>query len=266
MIKPGAPHLAAVVLLLAGCASKGDLRRIEDQLVLSRQEAARRDTASASRLNEILTLQRRLSDSLGQATRTVVALSAQLQGFRGDVSNDLYNVQQQLVQVQALTGQSQQRLTELRTQLDARSEQISAAKPEPSAPGDSTRPSGPSADQIYEASLSQLRKGSPGTARMGFLQFVRSYGQDPRLPDALYFIGESYATESPDSAAGYYGQVVSGFPRSARAATSLYKLGLVAERRKDVEGAKGFYQRVTKEYPSSDEAALARDRLKSLGR
>lgn len=263
-----APRLAALGLmtLVAGCASKGDLRRVEDQMILSRQEAARRDTVAANRLNDILVLQRRLSDSLELATRSIGTLAAQFQGFRGDVSNDLYNVQQQLVQVQALTGQSQQRLTELRTQLDARSEQMSAARTDAAAPGDSTRPAGPSADQMYEASLSQLRRGSPGTARMGFQQFIKNYGQDPRLADALYFIGESYAADSPDSAAAYYGQVVSGYPRSTRAATSLYKLGLVAERRKDVEGAKGFYQRVIKEYPASDEAALARDRLKSLGR
>jgi tol-pal system protein YbgF len=269
MTQPTVPRLAAlgIAVLLAGCASKGDLRRVEDQLVLSRQESARRDSAAATRLTEILQLQRSLSDSLAQATRSFGAVSAQLQSFRGDVSNDLYNVQQQLVQVQALTGQSQQRLTELRTQLDARSEQLGASRAEPPAQGDSAaRPSGPSADQMYEASLGQLRRGSPGTARMGFQQFIRTYSQDARLPDALYFIGESFAADTPDSAAAYYGQVVSGYPKSARAATSLYKLGLVAERRKDIEGAKGFYQRVTKEYPASDEAALARDRLKSLGR
>lgn len=262
------PRLAALgaALLLAGCASKGDLRRVEDQLVLSRQDAARRDSTTAARLTQLLALQRQLYDSLSQTQRSVSALSGQLQGFQGNVSNDMYNVQQQLVQIQALTGQSQQRLTELRTQLDARSEQLGAAHPDAAAGGDSTRPSGPSADQMYEASLGQLRKGSPGTARMGFQQFARTYPQDVRLPDALYFIGESYAAEAPDSAAAYYGQVVSGYPRSVRAATALYKLGLVAERRKDLEGARGFYQRVTKEYPTSDEAALARDRLKSLGR
>lgn len=262
------PRLLALgaALLLVGCASKGDLRRVEDQLVLSRQDAVRRDSANAARLSQILVMQRQIYDSLAQTQRAVSALSVQLQGFQGSVSNDLYSVNQQLVQVQALTGQSQQRLTELRTQLDARSEQLGAARTDGAAGAESAPAGGPSADQMYEASLGQLRKGSPGTARMGFQQFVRTYPQDPRLPDALYFIGESYAAESPDSASAYYGQVVSGYPKSVRAATSLYKLGLVAERRKDLEGARGFYQRVTKEYPASDEAALARDRLKSLGR
>jgi hypothetical protein len=40
--------------------------------------------------------------------------------LKGDLSTDLYNLQQQLVQLPELTGQSQQRLTELRTRLEAR--------------------------------------------------------------------------------------------------------------------------------------------------
>ena len=43
----------------------------------------------------------------------------QFVGVKGDLATDLYNIQQQLVQLQELTGQSQQRLSELRTQLEA---------------------------------------------------------------------------------------------------------------------------------------------------
>ncbi len=256
---------------LGGCASKGDLRRVEDQLVLSRAEAARQDSARAARLTEIITLQQRIRDSLGAGQRALNAsLQASLQSLRGDISSDLYNIQQQLVQVQALTGQSQQRLTELRTQLEARSEQLNTAPAAPS-PGDSGRttaqPSAgnPPAGQIYETSLQQLRRGSPGTARLGFRELLRLYPSDSRVADATYFIGESFAAEAPDSAAQYYGAVVQGYPTSDRAATSLYKLGLLAERRKSIDAARTFYQRVVKEYPKSDEAALARDRLKTLG-
>ena len=51
-----------------------------------------------------------------------------------------------------------------------------------------------------------------------------------------------------------------------RAPSALYNLGLLAERRKDTAKAKDAYQRVVQKYPQSDEAALARDRLKALGR
>jgi tol-pal system protein YbgF len=270
------PRLAPFLLLggvaLGACASKGDLQRIEDRMVMDRAEASRQDSARAIQLREVIVMQQRIMDSLTAGDRAVrAALTAGLQGLKGDLAGDLYDIQQQLVQVQALTGQSQQRLTELRTQLEARSEQLNAGRP---AARDSSVPAGtlpttanaPSADQAYEASLQQLRRGSIGTARMGFREFLRLYPSEPRVADATYFVGESFAAEAPDSAAVFYAQVAQNYPTSARAATSLYKLGLLAERRKDAEAAKTYYQRVVKDYPKSDEAALARDRLKTIGR
>jgi tol-pal system protein YbgF len=171
------------------------------------------------------------------------------------------------VQLQELTGQSQQRLTELRTRLEARSAQIETAPP---MPGDSARPAPdggtPSADQMYESSLAQLRRGSLSTARLGLREMIRLHPTSERAPDALYFIGQSFASENPDSAAAYYRQVVDQHGASPRAASALYNLGLLAERRKDTAGARQAYQQVAEKYPRSDEAALARDRLKALGR
>jgi tol-pal system protein YbgF len=184
--------------------------------------------------------------------------------LRGDLASDLYNIQQQLVQLQELTGQSQQRLSELRTQLEARGEQIATT-----TAGDTSRPAqSPAAsdDQMYEASLAQLRRGSTSTARLGLREMLRVYPNSPRAGDALYFIGQSFAAENPDSASAYYEQVVQRHPTSSRAASALYNLGLLAERRKETRKARDAYQRVVQKYPQSDEAALARDRLKTLGR
>jgi tol-pal system protein YbgF len=119
---------------------------------------------------------------------------------------------------------------------------------------------------MYEASLAQLRRGSTTTARLGLREMLKTYPTSPRASDALYFIGQSFAADSPDSAGAYYSQVVDQYPTAARAPSALYNLGLLAERRKDNAKAKDAYQRVVQKYPQSDEAALARDRLKALGR
>jgi tol-pal system protein YbgF len=255
--------LAPVLLAGAavGCASKGDVQMVQGEVALLKAEMARRDSARAAELTEVIQLQRRVMDSLTANRRAVAQL-------KGDLATDLYNIQQQLVQLQELTGQSQQRLTELRTRLEAQRSQIETVPP--GTPGDSARPvpsgANASADQMYEASLAQLRRGSLSTARLGLREMIRLHPTSERTPDALYFIGQSFASENPDSAAAYYGQVVERYPSSPRAASALYNLGLLAERRKDNAGARGAYQRVAEKYPQSDEAALARDRLKALGR
>lgn len=256
----GALAPALLAGAVAGCATKGDVQMVQGEVALLKAESARRDSARAAELGQVIQLQRRIMDSLTANRRAVAQL-------KGDLSTDLYNIQQQLVQLQELTGQSQQRLTELRTRLEARGAQIESAPP---APGDSARPdpsgASASADQMYEASLAQLRRGSLSTARLGLREMIRLHPTSERTPDALYFIGQSYATENADSAAAYYGQVVEKHAASPRAASALYNLGLLAERRKDTAGARASYQRVAEKYPQSDEAALARDRLKALGR
>ena len=242
---------------LGGCVSKSDIQGVQDDVALFKAETARRDSARAAQLTQVIQVQQRVMDSLTSSRKAVSQL-------RGDLASDLYNIQQQLVQLQELTGQSQQRLSELRTRLEARSEQISTT-----APGDTSTPSpssNASADQMYEASLAQLRRGSTSTARQGLREMLRTYPTSTRAGDALYFIGQSFAAENPDSAAVYYDQVVQKYPTSSRAGSALYNLGLVAERRKETKKARDAYQRVVQKYPQSDEAALARDRLKALGR
>jgi TolA-binding protein len=263
------------IVLLGGCATRGDVRRLEDAVLLMRAESIRRDSANVAELRSLAALARTTTDSLA-------AIRAQVAQIKGDLSGELYAIAQQLVQVQELTGQSQQRLTELRTQLEARGEQIAEAPaPTPGAapttqnPGSGTPAStpnptdstaGPSADQIYQASLQQLRRGSVNTARTGFRELLRRHPQSARAPDATYFIGESYAAEQPDSARRYYLQVTERYATSPRAATAVSQLGLLAENRRDLAAARTYYNRVVQGYATSDEAALARDRLGSLGR
>ena len=247
---------------LGACVSKSDVQMVQGEVALLRAETLRRDSSRAAELAEVIELQQRIMDSLAVSRRSVGQL-------KGDLSSDLYNIQQQLVQLQELTGQSQQRLSELRTQLEARSAQLESSPAAPATPGDSAQPEAggsASADQMYEASLAQLRRGSTGTARLGLREMLRTYPSSPRAPDALYFVGQSFAAENPDSAAAYYTQVVDKYPTSPRAGSALYNLGLLAERRKDTAKARDAYQRVVEKYPQSDEAALARDRLKALGR
>jgi tol-pal system protein YbgF len=250
--------------LLAGCALRGDVRKVELQVEALRSELSRGDS-----------LRRVERDSLARVLASVQATLAAEQNalvqIRGDIRSDLQAVQQQLGSLQELTGQSQQRLSELRSRL---------ANPTPApapAPVDTTGaapPSaapappagGPGAGQMYDLTLQQYRRGSFTTARLGFREFLRQYPDDEHAPDAFYYIGESFAAENPDSAAAVYQEVVKRYPNSPRAPSALYKLGLLAEQRGDKAAARTYYARVLAGYPRSDEANLARDKLQTLGR
>jgi len=248
-----------VVVALGACARQSDVNRVETQVRRLREETARADSARAVLLNQIMQLQRRILDSLALQENRLLA-------FRGDIRSDLTEIQKQLVQVQELTGQSQQRLTELRGQVEMRTQAIAqATRTQGDSGGMGAGPSTPSPDQLYDVSLQQLRRGSPQTARLGFQTLLQMYPGHDRAADALFQIGESWSTNQ-DSARVSYDLLQKTFPNSPRAATALYKLGLIAERRGDKAAARAYYQRVVAGYARSDEVTLARDRLQGLGR
>ncbi|HEY9382020.1 MAG TPA: tetratricopeptide repeat protein [Gemmatimonadales bacterium] len=251
----------AVLAALPGCATKGQVRLLEGELRSMRIETARRDSVRASALAAIITLQQRILDSVAAGREALKTLDVRLQG-------DMTDLQRQLLQVQELTGQSQQRLTQLKAQIDTRAEQAEASGAVRPAPGDSAArtaaPPAPSADQMYRSARDQHGRGALATARMAYQELVKNYPADPRVPDALFYIGETFASEAPDSAVAYYGQVVARFRTSPRAPMALYRLGRLEEARRNPAAARGYYDRLIRDYPTSDDADLARDRLKTL--
>jgi tol-pal system protein YbgF len=255
--------LVISLALSAGCALRGDVRRVELQVASLRQDVSASDAARKVQVDSILAL-------IAVVQRALAAQQSYLVQMRGDARTDMLAVQQQLVAIQELTGQSQQRLTEMRSRLEAQARQpvppLESPNPGGVPVGPSGNPAGPGPDQMYDLSLQQFRRGSPGTARLGFREFLRVYPTDQHAPDALFYVGETFAQEDPDSAAAVYQQVVKAYPNSLRAPSALYKLGLLAESRANKAAARTYYQRVVAGYPRSDEANLARDKLQRLGR
>ncbi|HUG28670.1 MAG TPA: tetratricopeptide repeat protein [Gemmatimonadales bacterium] len=256
---------ALLLALLPACATSGAVRRVETQVTVLRVETARRDSVRAAELERVIGLQESLLDSLSQTQQALLA-------FRSATNADITEVARQLVAIQELSGQSQQRLSQLRADLEARYQSGLVAPLNPGVPGDTIGaavtlggPPPPSANQMFQAALMQLRRGSLGTARMGFQQYLMQWPQDAQVPDALYQIGETFATENPDSALAYYDRVLREFPTSPRAPTALYKIGRLSEERNDIPAARAAYQRLLRDYPrAADEVPLAQGRLAAL--
>jgi tol-pal system protein YbgF len=189
---------------------------------------------------------------------------------------------QQLLQIQELTGQSQRRLQELRSSLEARQQEAVPVTPSTTprdsagaaAPGAQTppvaAPSGPPAgspgpNQLFQSSLDQMRRGSPASARRGFEELLRLYPTSELAGEAQFYIGEALAAEGNLAAADTaYGTVVARYSESPRAPTALYKRALLLQQRGNVALARTALNELLRRYPRSDEAQLARDRLRTM--
>jgi tol-pal system protein YbgF len=287
----GVRCLLPLALLATGAcfATREDVQALHTDVQTLRADNARSDSARRVALDRVVASMNIVRDSLGLLSLRVVKM-------QGDVRGDLYNVGQQLLQIQELTGQSQQRVQELRASLEAKQSDIASstatvgspppmgatgapppttgATSAPTAPPRAGAPSPspstgaggtPGPNQLFQISLEQLRRGSPGAARTGLLTLLQQYPTSDLVPDAQFYLGEAYHQEGNAAGAdSAYAAVVSGYPTSPRAPTALYKRALGMEEKGNVTGARGLLNDLVQRYPRSDEAALAKERLRTL--
>ena len=267
----GTTVAGALALATGACfATRGDVRVLQQDLLTARAEAARADSARAAQLNAIIASLDAVNDSLRIS-------AARLSRWQANTTEDIRAVREQILVVQELTGQSQQRLLEFRAQLEERNEQTSVAPAgtTPPAPGAAPAPATgdttaaaapqPGPNQLYQLGYDQLRRGSTSAARAGFEDLLRQYPTSDLAPDAMFYVAETYAAERNEPAAdSTYMQVVARWPRSPRAATALYKHATILQRAGRNSEARQAYERVVREYPRSDEAELARESLRTL--
>ena len=253
-----ARYVPVGALVLGGClASKGDVLLLQTQLQSMQGAAARADTARAPQIYSVLAQVQQSNDS-------VRVLSARLARLQSTVTTDDYEMGRQILQIQELSGQSQRRLQELRASLEERNQGASVA-PTAGAPAAAGGVPGPG--QLFQSSLDQLRRGSTTVARGGFEELLRSYPQSDDAPEALVYIAETYAAERNVVAAdSVYGLVVDRYPASPKAATALYKRAVALRAAGRSSPARTAFERVVREYPRSDEASLAREQLRTMGR
>jgi len=260
----------AVVVAAGACATRSDLRVLQNDLAIMRAESAHSDSAHRAQLDRVAASVTALNDSVRTANTRVYR-------FQGDVQQTLYSIGQQLLAIQELTGQTQRRMQEFRAQVEQQSAAaatVPAPSPGPAGPAtpptrpDSAPAGGPPApgpNQLYQLSLDQLRRGSAGAARAGFEDLVRRYPTSDVAPDAQFYIAESYAAERNMTAAdSAYAAVAQRYPESPRAPTALFKYGLSLQRAGRLAQARQTFDTIVQKYPRSDEAELARDRLRSL--
>jgi len=88
-------RLGAGVLLigLAGCATKGQVRLIEGELRSMRVETARRDSVRAADLAAVIRLQQRIMDSLSEGREALRTLERHLAGHPDDMEANYLGVE-----------------------------------------------------------------------------------------------------------------------------------------------------------------------------
>ena len=245
-------------LILSGCffATKSDFDRLQQDVVGTQASSNAADSVQRAYLIEVTRTVRTLSDSVN-------ALSRRVNAMKTSTESDLAAMKEDIQQLQDLSGQSEQRLRDMRAALEDKTQTAAPAASSDSGSAASSGAPGPA--QLLQAGRDQLLKGGNTAARAAFAELIQKYPRSDLVPEAMFYTAQAYAAErNSDAADAEYASLVTKYPSSPRVPTAMYKRALSLQSQKKTAEARRMFQDIIKRFPRSDEAALADERLQSM--
>lgn len=268
------PLVFSATLAVAGCASGTD-EAVQQDLAQMRKDVDALNLAlhrSRGETETVLSqIERRTREQSGESARQLSAMTARIDGLTAEVNR--------------LSA----RLDELAQRLDSQSRpqgagpggrQAPSPVPTPSPSSGARSPGDGTAEESYQAAYLDFAKGNYTLAVAEFREFVQRHPDAPQADDAQYWIGESYfsmgraaasasqadkAREALEQSVQEFRKVFVNYPRGRRVPTALYKEALALIELKQVKVAQARLQYLVDNFPQSEEAPFARERLKNLG-
>ena len=267
------PLVVSIAFAVGGCAGTMDdaaqqemaqLRKDVDALNLAvHRGRGESDTALSQ-------MERRSREQSAENTRQMAAMNARLESLSAELNR-----------LSARVDELSQRLdSPSRPQGDGGSSTRPTPSPTPSPPRGPRSSSDPGAEESYKAAYADFTKGNYTLAVAEFREFVRQHADSPRVDSAQYWIGESYfsmgraaaaagqpekSREALERSVQEFRKVFVNYPGGSQVPTALYKEALALVELKQQKVAQARLQYLVDNFPQSEEAPLARERLKNLG-
>lgn len=148
----------------------------------------------------------------------------------------------------------------------ARAPELTSAAPAGRPPAVGMLPSGSATDQ-YNQAFGLLKKANYAAAEAAFKAFLEQHPRDPMAGNAQYWLGETYYTRAKYiEAASAFAEGYKRYPKGAKAADGLLKLGMSLARANQKQNACLAFAQLDHDFPNpgaaiKQHAAAERKRL-----
>jgi tol-pal system protein YbgF len=252
--------LALAALLALGAGSAQAALFGDDEARKAILELRARNAEQDKRIQERLdVMNAELTRRLETAQRSQLELVNQIEALRQEVArlrgqNDILTNE---------VAGLQKRNRDLYGDLDTR---LKALEPKPVTLDGRSVTIGRDEQGAYDAALVLFRAGDFQGAIRSLQTFLVRYPQSAYVPSAHYWIGNAhYALKDYRNAITAQQTVIERFADTPRAPEALLNIAASQEELKQRTAARATLQRLLKEYPESDSAKLAKERLAALG-
>lgn len=116
---------------------------------------------------------------------------------------------------------------------------------------------------IYQQGLDAMKAGDTVKAREFFTKFLDQNPRHKLAANAHYWIGETYYSEKNfEQAILEFQEVIKNFPEKEKVPAAMLKQGMAFKEIGDLKSASYIYKKLTEEYPKSEEAKIAKEKLR----
>ena len=269
-------YVVLALIFLGGCAAlQGDISLLDKKINRQRKDVRAVRQQQAELETRLDTLQRELQRINGtvdeskhyaqRASDDVIALSEGLTADRGRYEQELYRLQEEIRTIKTLLGMK----------VGARSD-VPAPKPRErflqittttvSPPQSLVKVTGtPDPEELYNGAYSKLSTGDFKGSREAFKNFLELFPQTEYSDNAQFWIGESYYRDKRyEEAIVEFDEVIKKYPQGNKLPDALLKQAFSFIALNDTNSAKLLLQKIIDRYPTSEQAEIARTKLRSL--
>jgi tol-pal system protein YbgF len=120
-------------------------------------------------------------------------------------------------------------------------------------------------DALYQKGLDTQRKGDPQKAREFLSRFLELYPKHDLAANAHYWLGETYYVEKKfDQAILEYQEVIKNYSGHEKVPAAMLKQAMAFKELGDSKSARYVYKKLTEDFPHTEEARIAKEKVKEL--
>jgi tol-pal system protein YbgF len=272
--------LALLPLLAGACASSGPKAERVDRMTLMEQHMAR----ISAEIAELRQQNRENADDVEELRKLLDGNLEELRTEFARYSVKVDSIDSSLGSIKEKVDDSEMRITNLRKEInELRYTRTYGgySRPDETVPGAETQPAtdrteettggeagrpGLGESDSYQAAYADFVRGEYSLALTGFREFLRAYPGSDRADAAQFYIGEClYNLGEFEAAVEEYDAVILHYATSQFKLTATYKKALSFLNSNQTAQGVILLQQLIRQYPDSNEARLARQRLSSLG-
>lgn len=283
-IRPAVVSILVSLFIVAGCVSQNKVASIDNrlsELEVHNAETRKKSAALKNDLQGRESEEQALRHQAATLRQQIAALNEEIRTLTGRIEELEFSVGRQKQKEAESTGSKQARLDQVADSARMNTERIGRIEQylnfetaKPTAPTEITQakiapvPQAPKEldeDEIYRQAKQAFDQGDSDAARDKFKELIARYPKSERADNAQFWIGEIYYREKwYEKAILEYQKVIENYPKGNKVPASLLKQGFAFLNLGDKANSRLILQELIKTYPNTNEAKIAKDKLKDL--